>query len=146
MIMMESSLFHVTCSPEKVMDGPKLSPSIRWCSNDRGSSLDILQAPSKNTCRLWRPDAMPTFQIFRPKKFPLTLPKISATPQRSWLAWAAALRQSLGHFCISATPTKNATSIEPCLVIRNTGDHEAYGLGGSLWRRCGNFSGIDQKR
>jgi hypothetical protein len=34
----------------------------------------------------------------------------------------------LGHFCVSATPTKNATSIEPCLVIRNTGHHEAHGF------------------
>ena len=63
-----------------------------------------------------------------PKKFPLPYPKISATPQRPWLAWAAALRQPLGHFCVSATPTKSATSIEPCLVIRNTGDHEGYGF------------------
>ena len=30
--------------------------------------------PSKNTCRLWRPDAMQTFQIFRPKVSP-TLPQ-----------------------------------------------------------------------
>jgi Tfp pilus assembly protein PilE len=29
-------------------------------------------------------------------------------------------------FFVSATPTKSATSIETCLVIRNTGDHEAY--------------------
>ena len=87
-----------------------------------------LTPPSKNTWRLWRPDAMPTFQIFRPKKFHLPYPKISATPQRPWLAWAAALRQPLGHFCVSATPTKSATSIEPCHIIRNTGDHEAHSL------------------
>ena len=27
-------------------------------------------------------------------------------------------------FFVSATPTKSATSIEPCHIIRNTGDHE----------------------
>jgi hypothetical protein len=31
-------------------------------------------------------------------------------------------------FFVSATPTKSATSIETCLVIRNTGDHEVNGL------------------
>ena len=67
------------------------------------------------------------FRFFVQKASP-TLPQKSATPQRAWLAWAAALRQPLGHFCVSATPTKNATSIEPCLVIRNTGHHEAHGL------------------
>ena len=35
----------------------------------------ILTPPSKNTCRLWRPDAMPTFQIFPPKKFHHPTPK-----------------------------------------------------------------------
>jgi Holliday junction resolvasome RuvABC DNA-binding subunit len=35
---------------------------------------------------------------------------------------------TIGAIFVSATPTKNATSIETCLVIRNTGDHEAYGF------------------
>jgi Tfp pilus assembly protein PilE len=33
---------------------------------------------------------------------------------------------TIGTFFVSATPTKSATSIETCLVIRNTGDHEAH--------------------
>ena len=33
---------------------------------------------------------------------------------------------TIGTFFVSATPTKSATSIEPCLVIRNTGNHEAH--------------------
>jgi hypothetical protein len=74
------------------------------------------------------PAAIPTFQIFRPKKFPLTLPQKSATPQRPWLAWAAALRQPFGHFCVPATQPKSATPIEPCLVARNAGAHEPHGL------------------
>jgi hypothetical protein len=36
---------------------------------------------------------------------------------------------TIGTFFVSATPTKSATSIEPCHIIRNTGDHEAHGLG-----------------
>ena len=35
---------------------------------------------------------------------------------------------TIGAFFVSATPTKSATSIETCLVIRNTGDHEAHSL------------------
>ena len=35
---------------------------------------------------------------------------------------------TIGTFFVSATPTKSATSIEPCHIIRNTGDHEAHSL------------------
>ena len=44
---------------------------------------------------------------------------------------------TIGAFFVSATPTKSATSIEPCHIIRNTGDHEAHGLGifVAAWRQ-----------
>ena len=85
------------------------------------------------------------FRTSAQKVPPLTLPQKSATPQRPWLAWAAALRQPFGHFCVPATQPKSATSIKPCLVARNTGDHEAHGLRDfvaalrQFWERRWNF-------
>ena len=102
--------------------------SIRWTSW-RCSHFDETHATVKKYMAIMTTRRHAEISDLSPKKFPLPYPKISATPQRPWLAWAAALRQPLGHFCVSATPTKNATSIEPCLVIRNTGHHEAHGLG-----------------
>ena len=70
---------------------------------------------------------MPTFQIFRPKVSP-TLPQNirHAATALTGMGWSVAA--TIGAIFVSATPTKNATSIEPCLVIRNTGDHEGYGF------------------
>jgi hypothetical protein len=59
----------------------------------------------------------PAKAVFRPVK--------NSSPQRPWLAWAAAFRQSFGHFCVPATRSKSATPIEPRLVARNARDHEA---------------------
>jgi hypothetical protein len=42
------------------------------------------------------------------------------------MGWSVAA--TIGAFFVSATPTKSATSIEPCHIIRNTGDHEAHSL------------------
>ena len=70
---------------------------------------------------------MPTFQIFRPKVSP-TLPQNirHAATALTGMGWSVAA--TIGAIFVSATPTKNATSIEPCHIIRNTGDHEAHDL------------------
>ena len=90
---------------------------FRWNSRHRKKIHGDYDDPTP--CRHFR---------FFAQKFHLPYPKISATPQRPWLAWAAALRQPLGHFLFPPRRQKGATSIEPCHIIRNTGDHEAHSL------------------
>ena len=95
-----------------------------------------LTPPSKNTCRLWRPDAMPTFHFSVQKSFPYpTYP-----PRRNGLDWHG-LQRCGNHWGIFVFPPrrqKGATSIETCLVIRNTGDHEAY----DFQHFCGGVAAI----
>ena len=62
------------------------------------------------------------------KTFPPTLPQNirHAATALTGMGWSVAA--TIGAIFVSATPTKSATSIEPCHIIRNTGDHEAHSL------------------
>jgi ADP-glucose pyrophosphorylase len=70
---------------------------------------------------------MPTFQIFRPKVSP-TLPQNIRHAATALTGMGCSVAATIETSFVSATPTKSATSIETCLVIRNTGDHEAHSL------------------
>ena len=101
---------------------------IRWTSS--GGASSYRWGPTRRQKNTLRNRSHTYISDLSPKKsFPSPPPKKSATPQRPWLTWAAALPQPFGHFCVPATPTKSATSIEPRLVARNARDHEAQGLG-----------------
>ncbi len=68
---------------------------------------------------------MQTFQIFRPKVSP-TLPQNIRHAATALTGMGCSVAATIETSFVSATPTKSATSIEPCLVIRNTGNHEAH--------------------
>ena len=96
-----------------------------------------LTPPSKNTCRLWRPDAMPTFHFSVQKSFPYpTYP-----PRRNGLDWHG-LQRCGNHwdiFCFRHADKKRH-------IDRTVSHHPQHRRPWRVWLSgfCGGVAGISQ--
>ncbi|MFZ9611549.1 MAG: hypothetical protein ACO294_12695 [Methylococcales bacterium] len=97
--------------------------------NDRGSCLDILQATVKKYMSIMTTRRHADISDFSVQKSFTTLPQNIRHAATALTGMGCSVAATIETFFVSATPTKSATSIETCLVIRNTGDHEAHSLG-----------------
>jgi hypothetical protein len=102
--------------------------SIRWTSW-RCSHFDETNTTVKKYMAIMTTRRHADISDFSPKKVSPDPPPKIRHAATALTGMGCSVAATIETSFVSATPTKSATSIEPCLVIRNTGDHEAHGLG-----------------